>query len=325
MKVGNALAWFVLSLSWPVAGAFAAAGAFPQRPVNFIVPVPPGGAADFIARLVAGKMSEFFGQSMVVENRGGAAGRIASEAVARASPDGYTLLLSAISTHGIGPVLHKQLPYDAFNDFTHIGLLASVPGVMVVNQSVPAKSVKELVLLATAQPGKLLFGSSGSGGGSHMMGELFKFATGVNIVHVPYKGTGPAALDLVGGRLHVMFDGLPSMISHIKSGKLRPLAALSPVRSTVLPELPTMAEAGYPGVEGELWFGISGPARMSPDVVDRISKELFRTLALDEVKDRLAAQGVRPSPLTPAEYAHFIRQEMNKWGNVVKASGVSAD
>jgi tripartite-type tricarboxylate transporter receptor subunit TctC len=307
------------------AGGAAAADTYPQRPVQFVVPVPPGGAADFVARLVAAKMSESFGHNLVVENRGGAAGRIASELVARANPDGHTLLLSAISTHGISPVLHKNLPYDALKDFTHIGLIASVPGVMVVHQSVPAESARDLVALAKSKPDALLFGSSGSGGGSHMMGELFKLGTSAPLVHVPYKGSGPAVLDLVAGRLHVMFDGLPALIAHIRSGKLRPLAAMSPVRSGVLPELPTMAEAGYPGIEGELWFGISGPAGMPRAAVESISKEIFRITALDDVKERLAAQGARPSPLAPAAYAQFIRKEMDKWSAVVKASGATAD
>jgi tripartite-type tricarboxylate transporter receptor subunit TctC len=298
---------------------------YPQRPVRLVVPVPPGGAADFIARLTGGKLAESLGQNIVVENRGGAAGVIATEFVSQATPDGYTFLLSSSTTHGISPVLYKKLPYDAMKDFTHVALIASVPAVMAINQSVAAATVKEFIALAKAKPGTLLFGSSGAGGPPHLMGELFKSVTGAPITHVPYKGSGPAVLDLVGGQIHVMFDGLPSLLGQIKAGRLRPIAAVSAKRSNVLPELPTMAEAGYPGVEGGLWYGISGPAGVPRSIVDRISKDIYAAVALAEVKDRLASQGAIASPLGPREYAEFIRKEMNKWGPVVKASGATVD
>lgn len=302
-----------------------AAEAYPARPIRLVVPVPPGGAADFTARLVGGKLADALGQSIVVENRGGAAGVIATDLVSKATPDGYTFLLSSSTTHGISPVLYRKLPYDAMKDFTHIGLISSVPAVMAVNQSVPASSVKEFVALAKAKPGTLHFGSSGAGGPPHLMGELFKSVSGAPIIHVPYKGSGPAVIDLVGGQIQVMFDGLPSLLGQIKAGRLKPLAAVSAERSAVLPELPTMAEAGYPGVEGGLWFGLSGPAGVPRAVVDRISKELFAAVALADVKERFAGQGVNASPLGPADYAAFIRKEMNKWGPVVKASGATVD
>ncbi len=307
-------------------GANAATGNdYPQRPIRLVVPVPPGGAADFTARLIGARLAESLGQNIVVENRGGAAGVIATEFVSQATPDGYTLLLSSSTTHGISPVLYKKLPYDAMKDFTHIALISSVPAVMAVNQSVPATTVKEFIALAKAKPGALLFGSSGAGGPPHLMGELFKSVTGAPITHVPYKGSGPAVLDLVGGQLHVMFDGLPSLLGQIKTGRLRAIAAVSAKRSQVLPELPTMAEAGYPGVEGGLWFGFSGPAGVPPSVVDRLSKEIHAAAALPDVKDRFASQGAYASPLGPREYAAFIRKEMNKWGPVVKASGATVD
>jgi len=306
------------------AGAVAA-DTYPTRPIRLVVPVPPGGAADFTARLVGAKLADALGQTIVVENRGGAAGVIATELVAKATPDGYTFLLSSSTTHGISPVLYKKLPYDAMKDFTHIVLISSVPAVMAVNQSVPVNSVKEFVALAKAKPGTLLFGSSGSGGPPHLMGELFKSVSGAPITHVPYKGSGPAVIDLVGGQIQVMFDGLPSLLGQIKAGKLKPLAAVSANRSAVLPDLPTMAEAGYPGVEGGLWFGISGPAGVPRSVVDRISKEVFAVVALPEVRERFAGQGVNATPLGPKEYAAFIQKEMNKWGPVVKASGATVD
>ena len=314
----------VLLLMHAVCGA-AVTETYPQRPIRLIVGVPPGGAADFTARITAAKMSEALGQNVVVENRGGAAGTIASDIVAKATPDGHTLLLSSSTTHGIGPVLYKKLPYDALKDFTHIGLINSVPGVMVVHQSVPATSVKEFVALAKAKPGTLLFGSSGSGSPPHLIGELFKSVTGAPIVHVPYKGSGPAVVDLAGGQLHAMFDGLPSLIGQIKAGRLRALAATSATRSSLMPELPTMAEAGFAGVEGGLWFGVSGPAGVPRAAVDKISKEIFRITALDDVKERFANVGARATPLAPAAYTKFIRDEMGKWGPLVKSSGVSVD
>ena len=306
--------------------AYAApANDYPQRPIRLVVPVPPGGAADFIARLMGTRLAESLGQNIVVENRGGAAGVIATEFVSQASPDGYTFLLSSSTTHGISPVLYKKLPYDAMKDFTHVALIASVPAVMAISQSVPATTVKDFIALAKAKPGALLFGSSGAGGPPHLMGELFKSVTGAPISHVPYKGSGPAVLDLVGGQIHVMFDGLPSLLAQIKAGRLRPLAAVSVKRSNVLPELPTMAEAGYPGVEGGLWYGISGPAGVPRSIVDRISRDIHAAVALTEVKDRFASQGAIATPLGPREYAEFIRKEMNKWGPVVKASGATVD
>ena len=314
--------WLAL---FPPGASAASKDDYPQRPLRLVVPVPPGGAGDFTGRLVGAKLAEALGQNVVVENRGGAAGVIATEFVSQAAPDGYTFLLSSSTTHGIGPVLYRKLPYDAQKNFTHIGLIATVPAVMAVNQSVPVHSVKEFVALAKARPGTLLFGSSGSGGPPHLMGELFKAVTGAPITHVPYKGSGPAVIDLVGGQLQVMFDGLPSLIGQIKAGKLRAIAAVSATRSAVLPELPTMAEAGYPGIEGGLWFGVSGPAGVPANIVNRMSKEIFAAVAIAEVKERFASVGAFVSPLGPREYTEFIRAENKKWAPVVKASGATID
>jgi tripartite-type tricarboxylate transporter receptor subunit TctC len=311
-----------------LAGMPAAANAaegFPQRPIRLVVPVPPGGAADFTARIIGMKLTESLGQNIVVENRGGAAGTIASDLVAQATGDGYTLLFSSSTTHGISPLIYKKLPYDPMKSFTHIALINTIPAVMVVHQSVPAKSVKEFVALAKSKPNTFLFGSSGSGSPPHLLGELFKMVTGAPITHVPYKGSGPAVVDLAGGQLHAMLDGLPSLINQIKSGRLRPLAAASARRSAVLPDLPTMAEAGYPGVEGGLWYGISGPAGVPAAAAERLSKAVFAATALPDVKERFATVGGFSSPLGPKEYTEFIRKEMVKWAPVVKASGARVD
>jgi tripartite-type tricarboxylate transporter receptor subunit TctC len=302
-----------------------AADSFPQRPIRLIVPVPPGGASDFAARIVSQKMGEAFAQNVVVENRGGAAGIIATETVARASPDGYTLLMSSNTTHGIGPVMYKKLPYDAMKDFTHIGLVDSVSAVMVVHQSVPVTTVKDFIALAKSKPDTLAFGSSGAGSSSGLMGELFKFVTGAPITHVPYKGSGLAVIDLSAGQIQVMLDGIPSLLGSIKSGRVKALAALTAKRIAVLPNVPTMAESGYGGVEATLWYGLSGPAGIPRAVVDKISREIFRISTLDDVKERFAGVGAAPTPLTPKDYTEHIRRENAKWAPVVKAAGLQVD
>ena len=302
-----------------------AAEAYPQRPIRLIVPVPPGGASDFTARIVGAKMTDMLGQNVVIENRGGAAGTIACDLVAQSTPDGYTLIFSSSTTHGIAPNVYSKLPYDPMKNFTHIALINTIPAVMVVHQSVPVKTVKEFVALAKAKPNTFLFGSSGAGSPPHLLGELFKMVTGAPITHVPYKGSGPAVIDLAGGQLHVMLDGLPSLIGQIKGGKLKPLAAASAKRSNVLPELPTMAEAGFPGVEGGLWFGISGAAGTPASAADRLSKAIFAITGQEDVKERFASVGGFATPLGPKDYTDFIRKDIAKWAPVVKAAGVTVD
>lgn len=316
---------FLVSLLAAAPLAAIAADGYPQRPIRLVVPVPPGGASDFTARIVGQKLTEMLGQNIVVENRAGAAGTIACDLVAHSTPDGYTLVFSSSTTHGIAPSVYKKLPYDPMKSFTHIALINTIPAVMVVNQSVPAKSVKEFVALAKAKPNTYLFGSSGNGSPPHMLGELFKMVTGAPITHVPYKGSGPAVVDLAGGQLHLMLDGLPSLIAQIKSGKLRPLAAASAKRSNVLPDLPTMAEAGYPGVEGGLWFGISGAAGTPAIASERLSKAIFAITAQEDVKERFASVGGFATPLGPKDYTDFIRKDIAKWAPVVKAANISVD
>lgn len=314
---------FIASVIAVLPAFAAAAESYPVRPIRLIVPVPPGGASDFTARIVGTKLTDLLGQNVVVENRGGASGTIACALVAQSSPDGYTLVFSSSTTHGIAPNVYKKLPYDPMTSFTHIALINTIPAVMVVHQSVPAKTVAEFVALAKAKPDTYLFGSSGAGSPPHLLGELFKMVTGAPVRHVPYKGSGPAVIDLAGGHLHLMLDGLPSLIGQIKSGKLRPLAAASPKRSDVLPDLPTMAEAGFPGVEGGLWFGISGPAGVPAEAVERLSKAIFKVTAEQDVKERFASVGGYATPLSPADYTEYIRRDIAKWAPVVKAANVS--
>ena len=318
---------FKLLLLWGCAAPVVAAqpAPYPNKPIRLVVGVPPGGAADFTARILAQKLAEGMGQNLVVENRGGAGGTIASDITAKANPDGYTLLWSSVTTHGVGPVLYSKLPYDAVKDFTHIGLAASLPMIAAVHVSVPAKSVKELIALAKAKPGTLHFASSSSGSLPHLVGEMFRTMTGAQIVHVPYKGSGPAVIDLAAGNVQMMFDAPPSLYGQIKAGRLRVVASVYSKRSELFPEAPTMTELGYKGLEGVIWYGISGPAGIPRAVVKRISDEMHKQLALSEVKERYASQGAIPTPMTPEQYTAFIKSEMAKWGPVVKASGARVD
>jgi tripartite-type tricarboxylate transporter receptor subunit TctC len=305
------------------APAFAQTDAYPSRPIRIVVTVPPGGAADFIARLVGGKISESVGQPVVVENRGGAGGTIAADAVAKAAPDGYTLLQNSITTHGVGPHLYSKLPYDPVKDFAPVSMLAVLPLVMAVNAELPFRTVNEVVASAKTKP--LNFASSGNGGAPHMAGELFKSVTGAPITHVPYKGSGPAVADLVGGRVQIMFDAAPSLIAHIRSGKLRVLAAASPQRNRLLPEVPTFAELGHPQIAVSLWYGVLARAGTPRFVIDKLNSEVTKALVSPEVRERLLAQGAEPSPGSPEAFASFMQEEMAKWAPVVKQAGVKLD
>ncbi len=296
---------------------------YPNRPIRLIVTVPPGGAADFIARLVGGKISESLGQPVLVENRGGAGGTIAADAVAKAAPDGYTLLQNSITTHGVGPHLYTKLPYDPVKDFAPVSGLALLPLIMAVNADLPFRNVQELI--SHSKSNALNFASSGNGGAPHMAAELFKSVTGAPLTHVPYKGSGPAVADLVGGRVQIMFDAAPSLIAHIRSGRLRVLGAASAERNRLLPEVPTFGELGYPKVAVSLWYGLLAPAGTPKPVVEKLNREAARALTSPEVRDKLQAQGAEPMPGTPEAFASFMQEEMAKWAPVVKQAGVKLD
>jgi len=296
---------------------------YPNRPLRLLVTVPPGGAADFIARLVGWKLAESLGQPVLVENRAGASGTIAADAVAKAPPDGYTLLQNSITTHGIGPHLFAKLPYDPLQDFAPVSGLALLPLIMAVNTELPAKNVAEVVALSKTQT--MNFASSGSGGAPHMAGELFKSVTGASIVHVPYKGSGPAVTDLVGNRVQLMFDAAPSLIQHVRSGKLRVLAAASAERNRLLPDAPTFAELGYPQVAVSLWYGLLVPAGTPRPIVEKLNRAVGRALEAADMKDRLQGQGAEPMRGTPEAFAAFMREEMAKWAPVVKQAGIKPE
>lgn len=299
---------------------------YPARPVRLIVTVPPGGAADLVARVMAQKFGDALGQTFVVDNRGGGGGQIAAELTAKAAPDGYTLLQSSITTHGIGPHVYARLLFDPVRDFTPISLYATMPMIVVANAQVPVKSIKDMVALAKAKPGGFGFGSSGTGGAPHLVGELFKSATGANLQHIPYKGSGPAATDVAGGQVAFAFDAIAPHLPHIKAGRTRVLAAVSPARLAMFPDAPTMKEAGYPQVAAVIWYGLMAPAGMPRDIVTKLNAEANRALGMQDVKDRMAGAGIdAAAPGKPDDFAKFIRDELAKWGPVVKASGAKAD
>ena len=317
----------VLASAAPSAWAQAA---WPGKPVRIVVPFPPGGTTDILARAIAPERGKAFGQSFIIENRGGAGGNVGTEIVAKAANDGYTLLMGTVGTHGINRALYEKLPYDPIKDFVPITLVASVPNVMVMNadraRSLGINSVQDFITYAKARPGKLNMASSGSGTSIHLAGELFKSQTGVFMVHVPYRGSSPALLDLIAGNMDVMFDNLPSSMQHIRSGKLRAFAVTSAQRSSALPDVPTVEEAGkLKGFEASSWFGLLAPAGTSADIVNRVQREVTRALNDPAIKEKLQAQGAIPGGITPAEFARLIDSEHAKWAQVVKVSGARAD
>ena len=325
----HALAALTGSIGAPWAWA---ADTWPSKPVRIVVPFAAAGTTDIIARAISPELQRAFAQPFVVDNKPGAGGNTGAAEVAKASPDGYTLLMGTVGTHAINPALYPKMPYDHVKDFTPITLCAGVPNVLVVNPAMAQKlninSVADLIRVAKANPGKLNVASSGNGTSIHLSAELFKSMTGTYMVHLPYRGSGPALIDLLGGSADLMFDNLPSSLPHIKAGKLKALAVTSAVRSSVLPELPTIAEAGGPplkGFEASSWFGLLAPAGTPADIVNRVQQEVAKSLASPAVKERLVSQGAIPSGNTPAEFARHIYAETKKWAQVVKVSGAKVD
>jgi tripartite-type tricarboxylate transporter receptor subunit TctC len=298
---------------------------YPNRPVTLVVTVPPGGAADFVARLIGNKLSEAVGQSVVISNRAGAGGTTAAVQVSKTDPDGYTLLLNTIATHGIGPHIYANLGYDPVKDFAPVILIAKLPLILAVNADVPAKSVNELVALAKARPNELSFSSAGTGGAPHLAGELFKSLTGTELLHVPYRGSGPAVIDLIAGRITMMFDATPSLLPNITAGKLRPLAAASPQRHRLLPDVPSFAELGYPRMDIALWYGIVTRGGTPVPIVQRLNTELAKILQMPDVRKALADQGADVSSGSPEDFAAFMRNESERWSAVVKQAGIKPE
>ena len=321
-----------LAVAVAVPPAALAQTAFPTRPIRIVVPFPPGGTTDILARAAAQKMSEAWKEQAVVDNRPGAGGNIGAELVAKAPADGYTMLMGTVGTHSINASLYAKMPYDHVKDFVPITLVAGVPNVLVMNpanaQRLGVNSVPDFIKALKANPGRINMASSGNGTSIHLAGELFKTMTGTFMVHIPYRGSGPALIDLMGGTMDVMFDNLPSALPHIRSGKLKALGVTSAQRSAALPDVPTVAEAGGPtlkGFEASSWFGLLAPAGTPADIATRIQVETARAIATPALKERLQAQGAIPSGMPPAEFVRFIDAETKKWARVVKASGAKVD
>lgn len=313
----------VIAAQWIGAG-LALAQAYPSKTIRFIVPWPPGGGADIMSRLVNQPLGDALGQQVIIDNRGGAAGNIGAELAAKSPPDGYTIVFAYSGTHSINPHIYRKMPFKD-SDLAPIIQLASVPQIVVVHPSLPVKSVKELIAIIKARPGQLTYASSGNGAINHLAGELFKLKTGSQIIHVPYKGGGPAAVALLSGEVGMIFGEPASMIGFLKAGKLRALAVTSGKRALSLPELPTMAEAGVAGYDVTSWNGILAPAGTPREIIGRLNAELNKIISAPAMRDRMIGLGYEPVGGTPEEFAKFIQSELAKWAPVVKAANVRID
>jgi tripartite-type tricarboxylate transporter receptor subunit TctC len=316
---------FLITLPLALSAADAPAQTdYPAKPIRLVIGTPAGGGSDLMARLVGQRLTQAWNAVVVVEPRPGAAGNLAAEYIAKSAPDGYTLYV-CYGTHTVNPNLYPKLPYDALRDFTPVTLIARQYNALVVHPSVPARTVAELVALAKKQPGKLSYGSSGNGSPNHLGMELFKIDAKVDLVHVPYKGAAPSRIDLLGGHTDLMFDVLRTALPYRDAGRMRMLALASPQRSTLAPDLPTMAESGWKGIEVLTWHGLIGPANLPPAIVERLQTEIQRGLLAPALRDKLAGDGIEVVASTPAELESFMRADMVKWGNVIKAARIRPD
>jgi tripartite-type tricarboxylate transporter receptor subunit TctC len=325
MKAFARLAGAAGALGFAILSTAALAQPYPTKPIRLVVPYPPGGTTDIVARSIGKGMQEALGQPVIIENKPGAGGNIGMDFVAKSAPDGYTLAVTSVSTLAIGASLYSKLPYDVTRDLAPISQIAAVPNVLVVNPSVPANSVRELISYAKANPGKLRFGSAGSGTTVHLSGELFKYMTGIDMQHVPYKGAAPAMVDLLGGRVDLMFDFLSSSLTQIKGNKLKALGVTGPKRSPLLPDVPTIAEAGVPGYEVYAAFGVLAAAGTPPAIIAKLNSVIVKLVNSVEMRELLAKQGADPIGDSPEQFATSLKREVEKWATVVKASGARVE
>ena len=325
-RVVSRLSTAVLVSALLCCGAFAvAAQAYPARPIRFIVPFAPGGSTDTLARTLSTKLGEALGQQVVVDNRAGGNGNIGTDLVAHALPDGYTILLGYVANLAIGPSLYAKLPYDPVKDFAPITQLAVAPNILVVHPSVPVKNFREFIAYAQANPARINFASAAVASPGHLSGELLNLAAGIHMQHVPYKGSGQAVVDLVGGQVQAMVSGMSSVMPHIKAGRLRPLAVTGSQRSPAVPDLPTIAESGFPRFEATAWYGVLAPAGTPPAIVTRLHDEIVRALKMPAVRERLEYVGFEIVGGTPAAFGAYIKSEIKKWAPVVKAAGAKPE
>ena len=300
------------------------AQSYPTRPIRYIVPVAAGGGNDMIARVVTERWGRFLGQTFVVENQSGGGGVIATQATMRAAPDGYTLMQGYVATHGTNPATRK-VPYDPIKDFTPIGMIGATPNVLIVNSQVPVTNMKEFIDYARKNTGKLSYGTAGQGSLTHMTMELFKQETGLNLLHIPYRGIAPAINDLLGNQTQTMFPGLAAALQYIQSGRVRALAVTGPRRSSVLKEVPTMEEIGFKGFDAMQWYGSVGPAGMPAEIVERLNETQVATLKLPEMREKLAIEAVEPMPMTSAQFGQFIKNEISRWTTLAKAKNIQLE
>ena len=316
-----------LALGLALMFAAPAHAAYPERPVTMVVPFSAGGATDIFARIVGEELSKRLGQQIVIDNRPGAGGNTGTAIVAKAAPDGYTLVMGTIGTHAINSSIYKRMPYDPVRDFAPVTIVAAVPNVLVAHPSAPFRTVTELIAYAKANPGNLNFASSGNGSSIHLSGEMFKAMTETDIVHITYKGSGPAVIDMISGQVPsmIMFDNLPSSLPQIKAGKLMALGVTSAARTPILPEVPTIAEAGLPGYEATPWFGVLAPSGTPKEIIDRLNSEIVAILGVQAVKERLLEQGAEPVGDTPEHFAEVITTDLTKWASLIEKVGISID
>jgi len=317
-----------MTLLVSIHGAYAqsnSTSAYPIRPIRAVVPLAPGGGTDTVGRLVMSKLSEFLGQQIVVDNRGGGGGTVGTDLVAKAAPDGYTILMGSITTNAVNPVLYKKLPYDHIRDFAAISMIGTVPNALVVHTSVAAKNMKEFIALAKASPGKVAYGSSGIGSAPHLSMELIKSMAGITMTHVPYKGAGAAVADVLGGQIQALCSSLAGLLPHIKSGRVRALGVTTSGRNPQLPDVPTIAESALPGYEVLIWYALFAPARTPSAVIARLNAETVKALNAADLKDRLTQQGLDVASSTPDALMAFVKSETAKWAKVAKDSGAQLE
>jgi tripartite-type tricarboxylate transporter receptor subunit TctC len=320
----TARSFLPLAAALALVSGLAFAQAYPSKPIRFIVPYPPGGGTDVVARILNEPLAAELGQPIVIENRGGAAGNLGTDLAAKAPADGYNVLFT-LSSHTINPKLYDKLPFDVERDFVPVSVAALIPQILVVHPSVPASTVKEVIALAKAQPGKLNYASVGTGSPGHIAGELFKLKTGVDIVHIPYKGGGPAVTDTIGGQVQLLFVSMPAVWQHVKSGRVRAIAVTSGRRSVSAPEVPTFIEAGVPDFVVDSWYGALVPAKTPAAAAARLNAAMFKVLEMPQVKEKLLAQGAEAFPTTQAEFDKIIKDELAKWEYVIKAANIKPE